>query len=543
MNTSTFFDDQFNVLSMFAGGECVSLYDVEKGITRFSKGAVEFFGLPAEFIENGKDNWLNYIHPDDRKRYQDTMDKLLAGETFVYDLNCRVKTSDGNYGLFRFKGGVIRNDEGSPVVVGGVISNEGLMEYTDSITALRNESGFFNDLSAMLAMQQHLNIMLIGIVKMKDINAEYGYGYGNKLIQRIAWLIQECIGADGILYRMDGSKFAIMSNGMDMPDMEAVYDKIKLSLKSGIVIDEIKNNIITCGSIMSVDDFEVNERTIYTCLNEAYSESKDHKNGGLVAFNNMEDDQSKRQLEMINEIRNDMVNDCENFHIKYQPVICTKNDKTIGVEALVRYESDRFGEVMPADFIPVLENDFAFEEMGIWIINQAMKDCKILLDSNPDLILGINISASQFEDIFFEETLFDAAEMTDFPLGNVCLELSKDCRLIDWTLLNNKITALRDKGVKILLDDFGSGYASLEIIKNIAVDCIKFDMQFVKGIENDETAQNDLKGLFELAKSHNIDAYVKGIETKEVIDTIRDLNISGGQGFFYDVPKDIEEIV
>lgn len=542
-NRRQIMDDAFDAFTMLAGGNYVSLYDVQDKVTRYSPGAVELFGLPDEYIEDGGDDWSNHIHPEDRKRHHAAMEKMLSGDTHTYDINYRVKISDGNYGLFRFKGAVIRNDEGKPSLIGGVIFNEGLMEYTDAVTALRNRMGFFNDLSAMQAMHQESAILLIGINRMTEINMEYGYGYGNRMLQRIGWVVQECVGHDGIVYKMDGSKFAVMSNGLDTNDMEDIYNKIRRSLQSGVMIDDVKQNITVGGGLMMVDDFDVDERAIYTCLNYSYKESKNRKHGALVSFSGNLTEESKKRLQMIDEIRKCMVNDCENFSVKYQPVIDIAEDKAVGAEALVRFSNDEYGEVMPIDFIPVLEYDYAFEEMGIWVMKKAMSDGVSLIDKNPDFMLGINIAASQFEDVFFVDDLKDASAYTGFPLRNICLELSKDCRLLDWGMLSDKIGKLRELGIRIVLDDFGSGYASLEILKEIPADFVKLDMRYVKEAEVDDNAKKDLKRLAELAGNHGALACAKGIENEKLLDIIKENGISTGQGFFYEKPVDIEEIL
>lgn len=541
-NRRQYLDDVFDAFSMLAGGNYVTLYDVEAKLTRYSLGVVELFGLPEEYIEDGAFSWADRVHPEDRKRYEATMEKLISCEILTYDLNYRVRTNDGNYGLFRFKGAVIRDDEGKPSLVGGVIFNEGIIEHTDTITTLRNRTGFFNDLSAMQAMRQHSVLLLVGINRMKDINAEYGYGYGNRLLQRIGWVIQECVGNDGIVYRMDGSKFAVMSHSLESEDVEEIYGRIKRSMQSGISVDDVKQNLTVSGGLMSVEDFDMNERAVYTCLKYAYKESENRKHGVLVSFSSNWKEGSKTRLEMIDEIRNCMVNDCENFYLEYQPVVNFASGKAVGVEALVRFKNEKYGEVKPLDFIPVLEYDFAFEEMGIWIMEQAMKDGLKLIEKNPDFLMGLNIAASQFEDGFFVESLKNASEYTGFPLKNICLELSKECRLLDWELLKEKINVLRKMGVKILLDDFGSGFGSLVILKEISADYVKFDMQFVDSIEENESDRADLKSLVEVASVHGAITCVKGIETEKMLEIIKEYNIRSGQGFLIERPADIDKL-
>ena len=132
-------DDVFDAFQMISGGALVSLMHVEGGVTRWSPGAVELFGLPGEYIPNGAMDWTEYVHPEDRKRYLDTMAPLSTGNLKAYDLVYRVRLAAGGYASFRVIGSVLRNDQGAPSLIGGIMINQGLTENTDPITVLPNK--------------------------------------------------------------------------------------------------------------------------------------------------------------------------------------------------------------------------------------------------------------------------------------------------------------------------------------------------------------------------------------------------------------------
>lgn len=542
-NRKQFLDDVFDSFTMLAGGNYVSLYDVKAQLTRYSPGAVELFNLPGEYIPDGAFNWSDYVHPEDRKRYESIMGDLIACKTLTYDLTYRVRTRDGNYGLFRFTGAVLRDEEGNPSLIGGMIENEGLMENTDPITVLRNRYGFFNDLDAMLKMNQECVILLIGINKLSQINEEHGYGYGNRLLQQIGWVIQEITGQEGIVYRLEGSRFAFMTRGMSETEAAAVYKKIRQKLQSGVSVDGVRENLSSNGSVMAVKDFTMSDRTVYTCLSYAYKESKERKHGALVSFGKDTGMAERESLELLDTIRTCMIDECQGFYLRYQPVLNLKTEEIAGVEALIRWRDEKHGEVLPERFIPILEQDFAFEELGIWIMRRAMTDGLRFIEKNPDFLVGINISSSQIEDDYFIESLLETAAQTGFPLKNLCLELTKDCRLLDIDMLKEKASALQEKGVKILIDDFGSGFASLEILKGLSADLVKFDMQFVKGITESEENKQDLRRLCELADIHGPNVCVKGVETKEMHEILKTYPIRSIQGYFYSKPVPCEDII
>ncbi len=534
-------DDMFDVFSILAGGNLVTLYHVKAKLTRYSVASVELFGLPGEYVKDGAHEWAEHVHPEDRKRYLDTMAAMFEGKTKSYDLTYRVRTKEGSYGLFRFVGGVLRNENGEIRQAGGISINEGLMENTDPITVLRNQYGFFSDLASVIEAKRKSVILMTGFDRLNQINEEHGYGFGNRVLQEIAWILRETLGQDGTIYRMEGAKFAFMTDRLSEEEVQELYEKIRRRLLGGIKLDEIRLNLAANGGIISTARTRMNERTVYDCLMRSYHESKHNKHGNPVVFDGSRSHSEKDSLEMLNEIRSSMVNDCEGFYLLYQPVI-RLDGSPVGVEAFVRWRSDRYGEVLPMEFIPVLEQDFAFEELGFWVLRQAMLDGKKLIEAYPDFLMGVNVSAVQLEDDYFIESLTEIAEQTRFPLRNLCLELTKGCRLLDMEHLREKAERLQEKGVRFLVDDFGSGFSSYEFLRELSADFVKFDMSFVKNIEVSREDREALEYFCRLAGVYGPNICVKGVENERMRELLRDYPVRSMQGYVFTKPLGFQEI-
>lgn len=534
-------DDLFDAFTITAGASYVALYDVKGKMTRYSQAAVELFGLPGEYIPDGTDNWVDYVHPEDRKRYISIMEQLLAGDSHIYNLTYRVRMKDGNYGMFRFIGAILRMEETNvPELVGGIILNEGLLENTDSITMLRNQYGFLRDLETVIDMQQKTVILLLGISRMSDINEKYGYSYGNHVLQQIGWIIQENAGQYGTIYRMEGAKFAVMTDQLSPENMAEIYESIRQRLLGGIDVDNTKLSLVLNGGLFVTVDTKMNEQSVFTCLRYAHKESKIRRHGKLVDFNGSLGGPDQSTLQMIDTIRDCVMRDAEGFSMYYQPSFPVNHDKPIGVEALVRFHHDTYGDVPPSDYIPILERDYIFEELGYWILHRSMRDGKKFVERNPDFILGVNIASVQLEDDYFVDEIQDIAEETGFPLKNLCIELTKDCRQLDEKLLKETVSALRELGVRIIIDDFGTGVASIDFLRDLQPDFIKFDMKYISDIAHNEEDQQIIRHMSELAVGCGTQVCIKGIETQEIYDVIKQYDVSIMQGFFFGkaVPAD-----
>ncbi len=541
-NRKQLLDDMFGALSIMSGGHYVSLYDIKGKLTRFSAGAVELFDLPGEYIPDGADNWADHVHSEDKAYYQKIMGELILCNKLTYDLTYRVKQKDGSYGLYRFKGAVIRDDSGSPSLVGGVIINEDVLDNTDPVTVLRNRYGFFRDLGEMQKMRRESVILLIGIDRLAEINEEQGYGYGNSLLRQVGWTIRDLCEQDGFVYRMEGSKFAFIAKDRSINDVTGIYTKIRKRLQSGIEIDGVRQSLNPCASAMTVSDPDISEHAIYTCLLYAYGESKRKKHGNIVIFNGSGASDGMDELKLTDAIHNDILNGFKGFSLRYQPVYRLASGKLIGVETLLRWNSEEYGEVLPSRFMPVIEHDYALSELTLWVTRNAMLAGLSFFEKNDEMFLGINVSAAQIEDDYFIPELIETAHQVKFPLHRLIAELGKDCRLLDPETVKARTRELRDNGIKFLLDDFGSGFSSIEVLKALKADYIKFDLSFVENIENSEYDRSDLQKMSELCAARGCDVCVKGIETEEMHVIIENMPITSVQGFHYSMPVEAEKI-
>ena len=526
-------DDVFDALQMISGGALVSLMHVEGGVTRWSPGAVELFGLPGEYVPNGAMDWGDYVHPEDRKRYLDTMGQLAGGKLHSYDLAYRVRTKTGEYFNIRNIGSVLRNEQGEPSLIGGILINQGLTENTDPITVLPNKFAFYENINDLMARGGKAMALLLGVSKLSRINENHGYSYGNRVLQEIAWLIQETLGERGKVYRMDDSAFAIVSETLSREELAAVYDSLKLKMQRGVRIDGNRHNLTANGGMISIENEQADPATIYSCLNYAYRESKLHRHGELVDFNGSVKYDVNEALEMVNVIRDCIVEGCRGFSLAYQPVFDAATGRLVGAEALVRWEGEPYGVVEPNEFIPVLEKDFIFEELGAWILRQAVEDGKRFLEKYPGFLLGVNISASQIEDEYFVDGVLETLEKTGFPAENLSLEITKGCRLLELDRLREVVMTLHQHSIRVGIDDFGTGFESIGFLKRFSADYIKFDRELIRDIEESSADREMMEYLAKCAAVRGTHVIAKGVETPGMRDILKEYAISSMQGNFY----------
>ncbi|MBR6888358.1 MAG: EAL domain-containing protein [Selenomonadaceae bacterium] len=537
-----FLDNLFSTFTIIARGNYVVLYDVKKRITRVTPAAADLLGLPGEYIPSGDDVWETHIHPEDRLTYRRNMKALLSGESRGYDLTYRTQLKDGSYAVVRYAGSTIFDAEDKPIVIGGILINEGVTAVTDPVTLLRNQYGFFRDLVAAIELKRNCVIVLCGINRMNGINEEHGYSFGNSVLQQAAWLLQDVVGQEGTVYRMEGAKFAFLTESLSPEELAVKYEKIRRAALAGLPVENVRQVLSINGGMIHFDGGKYDERTVQACLNFAYNESKFYHNGKLVNYNGAIGMNTHESLELVAEVRNDILMDCKNFSLRYQPVFNAETEKLVAIEALLCWHSERFGDVPPSAYVPVLERDFLFEELGYWILRRAMEDGLKLLKIKPDLVLNVNISPAQIVDDFLFGEIDKISKSVGFPLKHLCFELTQSCRLIEPDILRRIVHALKRKGILCLIDDFGSGVASIDFLRDLAPNFIKLEREYILNINKPGNLQI-VRHLSELATELGTKVCLKGVEDAQIREIIKDFPIVNVQGHYYSEAITLDEIV
>lgn len=263
----------------------------------------------------------------------------------------------------------------------------------------------------------------------------------------------------------------------------------------------------------------------------------------MVEFRNELNGGSQQRLEQLQAIRASITHGFDGFYLLYQPVVNADTEQIIGAEALLRWKNDRYGTVPPDQFIPVLESDPLFPELGEWIIREAVLGAKQMLNQYPDFVINVNLSYSQLERPDFVDTVLRILKEVGYPPEQLCLEVTERCRLLDMNLLKNVVAGLKARGIRIALDDFGTGFSSVGILKEIPFDTIKIDRSFVMRIEESALDRKLIHNIADLASVFQAKICVEGIETAGMRDILRTFHVGSFQGYYYAKPLPHEQLM
>ena len=418
-----------------------------------------------------------------------------------------------------------------------VINN---MAYYDALTRLPNrtyfEETFNNRIAYAKRQKKNLALMFIDLDNFKIINDTFGHLAGDKLLQNAAERLKNNTRDEDIVGRFGGDEFTIL-----VEDFTCASD---LAVLAGKIVEvfhqpfELNQNEFFSGASIGISTFPENGNSYHDLMRSADTamyQAKSSGKGGYAFYSKTLGDTVSKRMELDINLRNALGNN--EFHLVYQPKIDLLSNRVYGMEALLRWVNPNLGLIPPDQFIPVLEENGLIYSVGLWIIEEALRDTKKFHDEGfNDLVVSINVSYLQLKnDHFFDDF---SAIIDDVGLASPFIELE----ITESQIMNNiemALERLRDItkcGVKIAVDDFGTGYSSLSYLKKLPIDTIKIDKSFVLDIDKDEDDRSIVQAIIAMSKSLNKSVIAEGSETQTHIDTLRALGCTKVQGYFYSKP-------
>lgn len=231
----------------------------------------------------------------------------------------------------------------------------------------------------------------------------------------------------------------------------------------------------------------------------------------------------------------------EEFEVYYHPYYCT-DEKLQGIEALLRWNHPQLGLLSPSSFLTVVEETGFILDLEMWVLTQSMRNMKKLNENGwTNLSLSVNISAQQFEHPRFPEMVADLLERESFNPNNLILEVT-ECFLIHKENFD-VFPRLKETGIRLSIDDFGTSYSSLQYLKDLKFDEIKIDRSFISHLEANSISQRIVEVIIMLAHRLEINIVAEGVETEAQLDFLKELNCNTMQGFLFTKPVSFEQLI
>lgn len=413
---------------------------------------------------------------------------------------------------------------------------------TDVVTKLPNIYAFMDAMQMQSQTKTYRAVLKIVLNRFQRINSIYSYDFGNKVLCAFASSLQSLLGAAGTVYRMDGAKFAVCLYDVNEAQVQHIYEQMQKIAHSELIVDFIPVTLTLSGGAVMLDQFEGDEQDILTAVTTALSESKQEYHGDLVFFDYSLEEEIRDQMAMMNTITKNVYENCKGFYLLYQPLVKPATGEISGAEVLLRWQHQFYGNVPPSEFIPWIENNPCFLDLGDWTLRKAMEDCKAMLEIDPTFMLSVNIAYSQLERDEFRSMFVKILEETGFPVQNVCLELTERCYNVDLEFLKEEAKFFKNLGAGLVLDDFGTEYSSLRLLCELPIDRLKIDTSFVRDIISNPVKQIMVETVVQCAHRLGITVCIEGIENEEMRQFVKQYGVDRHQGYYYSKPMTIDKL-
>ena len=407
----------------------------------------------------------------------------------------------------------------------------------DSLTSIPNRRYFFNELRELLRTSNELVIIFLDIKGFKFINDLYGHEIGDSVLITIANRIKRVL-KEQFIARLGADEFVFILKDKDKFETKQFLDYLVKKLEEPIIIDSIIIEITINMGIAIYPDDGVTKNELLQAADLALLEAKNSEEHIHYKFFNKS---LKENFLKAKSIEKDIPKALERgeFFLLYQPKVDSLKNKTIAVEALIRWKHPIYGILPNGLWIPIMENSKYLKQIGLWVMKKALNDIeKFNTDTNSNLIVSINADIRELvEDYYLDEI----KKLSLYQREHLSIELLERKAVKYFDELSKIINQFKNLKVKFSFDDFGTGNTTLKYLTKILPDELKIDRSFVSNI-NQNKIQLITKAIIAMAKSLNIDVVAEGAEKEEEIKTLQKLGCYIIQGYYYSKPIKIEEL-
>lgn len=416
------------------------------------------------------------------------------------------------------------------------------MAYYDQLTNLYNWNYFMKEVENQIKKypRSSFSIFQIELNNFKSINDIFGYEYGDKLLKKIGNTLKKL--NIGIVSRMGGDGFLLLKREMN--------DKIELNDLAKYIVDTISGlwnfdgNEALVSANIGITVFPRDGNKVAKLIRNADIALNKAKLSGQNSYRLFEKsmyDEILKKTELERELRKAIKNN--EFILYYQPQVDIKTKKVVGFEALIRWNSPILGWVMPLEFINLAEETGIIVSIGEWVLKTACIQNKKWKDKGYSYdFISINVSPIQLKDSNFLSTVRKVLEETDLKPEYLEVEITESVMMESLELNLGVITELKNMGVRVALDDFGSGYSSLNYLKSIPINTLKIDKTFIDGICKHSYEDIITGEIIKLAHKMKLEVVAEGVEMEEQIKYLEGENCNKIQGYYFGKPMPPEDI-
>ncbi len=532
-------------------------WDVALNTVVWSDELYRIFGLTPEEFENTYESFVRYVHPEDRQFVQKTIQEAYeTGQPFA--LEHRLVRPDGGVRVLHTRGEVFTDENGERVRMTGIsqdVTERKRMEeqlqhlaFHDQLTDLPNRQLFMDRLGHALERTRRrrngkVAVLFMDLDDFKVVNDSLGHGVGNMLLVAVAERLVRCLRPEDTVARFGGDEFVVLLEDVENPeDALRVAERITQELRRPFTLEGWELGVSASIGISVGEARTKAPEDLVRDADTAMYRAKEEGSGYKV-FDPAMYERAMDRMELESDLRSAI--ELEELVVHYQPIINLQTGQLWGLEALVRWEHPERGLLNPDEFVPVAEETGLIVPLGEWVLKEACRQAREWQDDYPDatsLAISVNLSARQFQHAEFPKAVARVLEETGLEPRQLDLEITETTAMEAPLMTALTVEELRNLGVRVTIDDFGTEYSSLSYLERFPVDHLKIDRSFVARLSRQFGTTVLVSAIIDLAHALGLKVIAEGVETEEQVTLLKGMGCDFAQGYYFSEPLDPAEM-
>ena len=515
------------------------ILDLKTNFYEMSPSAAERFRIPSHAFYLIGEDLTNLIHPKDLDMVVQDLQEVVDRKKTRHDLQYRWIDPNGEPVWINCRGRVLVNpDDGTPEYLIGCINEIGRRQKADNVSGLIVASNMQETLDTLYTRDQGGFVMRLDIDNFREINEKLGMDYGDLVLRETAKCIESVLGENQFIYHITADEFAVLDlESQTEQEAHQVYRRIRKAIDRYVTDNGYVAFFTISAGIVPISQLETPDYATLLMLAEfTLNEAKKHGKNIDYFYRTEDFDAFLRRKTMLQDLRQAVVRNFLGFEAHFQPVEDIRRGVLYGAETLLRFSCPNFGNVSPAEFVPMLEESGLIIPVGRWIIAQAMDFCKKMQETIPDFKVSVNVSYIQ---VLKSDLIRDIAQLLEehaLAPDSIQIELTESGFFETDQSYVRFCSDLRALGIPLALDDFGTGYSNFHYLYHIDPQVIKIDRSFtLKALKNDYEFTL-LHHMTQLTHSINSKMCIEGIETADERRKICELDPDFIQGYYFSKP-------
>jgi diguanylate cyclase (GGDEF)-like protein len=411
----------------------------------------------------------------------------------------------------------------------------------DSLTGLPNRALFADRLGRVLASGTPLAVMLLDLDRFKEVNDTLGHRYGDDLLREVARRLGAMLRDSDTVARLSGDEFAVLLPGIGAADGRELADRVLQELHRSYLLGDVTVDIeISVGIAVAPEHADAVE-DIMRCADLAMYSAKDAKTG-VVMYDPQTLVHQPNRLLLLGDLRRALERQDE-LTLHYQPKVALNLDRLCGVEALVRWNHPARGMVSPAEFIPIAESTGLINRLTFHVLALALRQARSWLDDGHEIPVAVNLSPRCLLEPTLLDTVRNLLTRHGVPARLLRLEVTETAVMGNPALALETLTGLHEQGVRLAIDDYGTGYSSMAYLKKLPVDELKVDRSFILNMTASDNDAILVRSAIDLGHNLGLTVVAEGVETAEHVAALRLLGCDIAQGYHFARPMPAADVV